>query len=409
MSKPIDQFRNFEYGKKLKYWDKDKVLLASFVPKGKDKEVRFFRKKPENYLSIMSENGLTERINKDNISEFVKENGMMLQGFDVHQNIGKHLLKIPSRTVLSEIREPFVIEPWNQCLIDYAVKYGSLIDDDKEDYLFEKKDGSEILNETKLSLAKILQLEDEKLIWASRSQMVCHPDASVYGEIDEIWYDEKNDIYYIGDTKTSSKVNKLSYWYQLGVYIEVVRSLNPELANKISSTAIIQWIRIKKEKWSLKPNFNDKDDNGEFISPAKKYEYSKWILDNMEGKRPDTITKAQNAVYEIEEEFIKPYLGKDNEAKPNDPIYWSKWNKEMTPLNEDQIKDEFRNELIRKDLDSSGVLDLVRGDIAFVRKYNISSIEDYNEVIKNNYEAKQENNRLQNIYDNLKKIIENEK
>lgn len=404
-NKPVNQFKDFEKGKQLRYWDNNKVLLSVFTPKGQTNEIRFFRGKPENWNQILSMSNLTEQVNEEKISEFIKPTGNKLEGFDIHNEVGKYLDKIPSRSVMAEIREPFIIEPWNQCLIDEAVKYGSMIDEDKEDYLFERKDGESILLETKLSLANLIQ--NTNLIWASRSQMVCHPDSVVYGEIDEIWFDKVDNKFYIGDTKTSSSIDKIGYWYQLGVYIEIIKSLNPHLKESISSEAIIQWIKIQNDKWSIRDDFNSKDINNEYINLGKKYEYSKWILDNAQGKKPETIEKAKRNVEQIERDIISKYQGRGNEAKPNDSIYWSKWNSIKTPLTEEEQKDKHKNLLVKRDLEKEGVLELVRRDIAFFGKYNISTSIQFDELIATNEEAKKENELLQYKYDELKKAYEN--
>ncbi len=389
------QFKNFEKSKELKFWDEEKVLLASFENKETKSLVRYFRKKPEDFSQLLSNSGLSEEVQSNGISEF-KKGGVLLQGYDVHQNVGKHLLKIPSRTVLSTIREPFEINPWDQCLVDEAVKYGSKIDDNLEDYLTEKITGEKLEMETKVALKNILDKTDWK--WASRSQMVCHSNASIYGEIDEIWYSEKDDMFYVGDTKTSSTVDKLSYWYQLGVYIEILKSFNPEIANKISTTATIQWVKFKNEKWKIRPDFNDKDQNGVHINIAKRYEYSKWILENMDGKKPETITRAQEVKNEIEGKIIPQFKGRGMEAKPDSEYYWMKWSQEKEQLPET----EWKCELLHKDLEAEGILSLVRDDINFITKYNISTEDEFNELINSNPEAKRENELLQSRYNNLK-------
>ncbi len=393
------QFKNFEKSNELKFWNKDKVLLASFENKETKSLVRYFRKKPENFNQLLESKGLVEVVGSDNISEF-KKGGVLLQGYDVHQNVGTHLLKIPSRTILSTIREPFEIEPWNQCLVDEAIKYGSKIDDNLEDYLTEKITGENLEMETKVALKNVVDKTDWK--WASRSQMVCHSDAIVYGEIDEIWYSEKDDMFYVGDTKTSSSVDKLSYWYQLGVYIEILKSFNPEIANKISSTATIQWVKFKGEKWKLRPDYNDKDENGIHKNIAKRYEYSKWILENMEGKKPETITKAQEVINEVEGNILPKFKGRGMEAKSDSEYYWMKWSQEKEKLPEI----EWKCELLHKDLEQNGVLSLVRDDIKFIAKYNITSEDDFNELIKSNPEGKRENQELQSRYNQLKKQLE---
>ncbi len=396
MSQGKEQFINLEYGKGLKYWDHGRVILDAFTPSGAQTEVRFFRKKPDNYIELLTNVRASEQVNEKGITEFRKADSTdheLFSGYEAQQKIKSHFQKIISRSAFASLREPFIIEPWNQCLIDYANRYGSKVDDDKEHYLLGDRNGDEILYETKISLAKILQTTN--LVWAGRSQMICHPEGLIYGEIDEIWYDKQEDKYYIGDTKTSSSVDKIGYWYQLGMYIEILKELNPELANKISSKAIIHWIRIKNEKWSLRSDFNDKDDNGEYINPAKKYEYSKWILDNSIGKKPETIEKAKQVIESMKSTLNK-YEGRNNEAKENDSIYWLKWSKEMIQLEEP----EWNNELIHRDLEAEGVLQLVRDDINFIRKYNITP--DNIETFLDNPEAKMENDLLQKRYDELK-------
>ncbi len=456
MSNPIKQFIDLEKGKELKYWDNDKVLLSRFVPKDSEKEVRIFRKKPEDYFTILKNENLIEVANYDNgyISEFVKPDGSKLEGYDAYNTVGKHLIKIPSRSLMSSIREPFEIEPWNRVLVDKAVEYGQLVDNDKEAYLSGRKSGDEILIETKYALAKILK--ETNLIWVARSQMVCHPDSLIYGEIDEIWFDQVENKYYVGDTKTSSAVNKIGYWYQLGIYIEILKRLNPSIADNISNVAIIQWVRVQSEKWKMRDDFKLKDENGVFINPVKRYEYSKWILDNPEGKKPETIEKAKAVIEEIDLEImafksndgsdgeeilnkVKKYEESksildnlengdpnsiatakdvvtsfeydmlmndsvDNEVTPNDEIYWWKWDKNKRILDTPEIK----NELVTKDLEQEGVLELVRNDIEFISKYNITSKDDFEVLIRDNKEARQENILLQSKYDLLKTKYEDE-
>ena len=63
--------------------------------------------------------------------------------------------------------------------------------------------------------------------------------------------------------------NKMSYWYQLGVYIEILKALNPD--KKISALALIDWVKIKKEKWVYNKNFNVADWNDYINMEAHKY------------------------------------------------------------------------------------------------------------------------------------------
>lgn len=390
------QFIDIEKGKELKYWDKNRVTLSSFTPDGR--LVRFFRGKPDNFNTILDSQQLREVVDEvSKESKYLKSNGSELQGFDIHNQVGKHLFKIPSRTVLAEIREPFIIEPWNQCLVDKAVEYGSRVDDNKEEYLFGKIDGSKLMEENQHGLVTALK---SNLVWVTRSQMVCHPRALVYGEIDEIWFDRSTNKFVLGDTKTSSSVDKIGYWYQLGVYLEVVKELNPNI--DFSDEVIIQWTKIKDQKWTIKDGFQDKDLNGNFKNVAKQYEYSKWILDNKEGKKQETIDTALEHVERIDREILSKYRGRGNEIKPTDPLYYSKWNEQQTWLD----TTEYTDELVRCNLKETGVLDLIKEEFAFLNKYRFTTVEEFNNLISTDKEAELENSVLQAKYDQLKEYFE---
>lgn len=307
------KYSDFEFGQKnLKFWDEDKVELQQFSPE-KNKTIRFFRKK--NF----------EKWDKD--------------------------AKIISRYVLSSFREKFEIEPWNQILIDEANKYGTLVDSNKEQALNGKIEDIDVIKETKMSVGKIMR---EGLIWVARSQMVCHPDSIIYGEIDEIWYDKKIDTYFVGDTKTSSSVDKIGYWYQLGIYIEILRALNP--TKKISSIGIIDWVKIKTKKWVFDKQFNEND-------------WKKWL--NKE---------------KIDE---------------NDSVYRAKW------TGQKEIEPEETNLLIKRDLETLGLLRLINDDFNLVKKYNIKSNEDLEYNNLNNIEFRNINKINQQKYDELMILIKN--
>ncbi len=308
------KYADFEKGNnELKFWDSTKVELKSFAPEGQDKTIRFFRRK--------------------NISPWKEE------------------AKIFSRSGFSSIREPFIIEPWNQILIDEANKYGTLVDKNKEDALRGKISDDKVLKETKMSVAKIM---NEELIWVARGQMVCHPESLIYGEIDEIWYSEKEDTYYVGDTKTASQVDKMTYWYQLSIYIEILRALNPN--KKISSTAIIDWVKIKKEKWVFNKDFDE----------------SKW----------------------------KSFIGK--KVTPKDPVYRSRWN-DKKPLS----PPEETNLLIKRDLSKIGLIDHIKNELNFIRKYQLTSPKSFEDLVKENSSLKEDNELLQSKYDSIGTRIKN--
>ena len=308
------KYANFEKGKsELIFWDDSKVELKSFIPNGSNREIRFFRKK------------------------------------DIDQWSEK--AKIISRSGFSTLREPFIIEPWNQILIDHANKYGTLVDKNKEEALRGKIADEDVIKETRMSVAKIM---NEDLIWVSRGQMVCHPDSLIYGEIDEIWYSEKEDTYYVGDTKTASQVDKMTYWYQLSIYIEILKELNPN--KKISSIAIIDWVKIKKEKWVYNRNFDE----------------NKW----------------------------KDWIGK--EIKSTDEVYEARW-KEKKPL--DPIEET--NLLIKRDLSKMGLSSQIKDEFALIKEYGITSPKVFSSLISNNQEFKLTNTSLQNNYDLISKKIKN--
>ena len=306
------KYADFEFGQKnLVFWDKDKVELQSFTPEGRETEVRFFRKK--------------------NFDKWDKK------------------AKIISRYGFSSFRDPFEIEPWNQILIDEANVYGTSVDKNKEAALKGDIQDWQVMEETKMSVAKMVNLQG--WIWVGRSQMVCHPDSLIYGEIDEIWYDSKTDTYYVGDTKTSSSVDKMSYWYQLSIYIEILRKLNPD--KKISTFGVIDWVKIKKEKWVYNRSFNEKD-------------WSHWI-----GKE---ITK-------------------------DDPVYRAKWNEKKS------IPIEKTNLIVKRDLKENNILNQVIKDMELIKKYSITSVDEFKYNLENNSLFQKENRILQEQYDNIKKYL----
>lgn len=308
------KYANFDKGNKdLIFWDETKVELKSFTPEGQDKEIRFFRKK--------------------NFNQWSEE------------------AKIISRSGFASLREPFIIEPWNQILIDEANKYGTLVDENKEKALRGQISDEEVLKETKMSVAKIMK---ENLIWVARGQMVCHPDSLIYGEIDEIWYNEKEDTYYVGDTKTASQVNKMTYWYQLSIYIEILKKLNP--TKKISSIAIIDWVKIKKEKWVYNKSFDE----------------NKW----------------------------QSFIGE--KVKPTDEVYKAKWSGKtpISPIEETNL-------LIKWDVSKTGLSSQVIKEFDFIKKYKITSPKFFEEQLKINGDLKKENDNLQSSYDSIRNKIKN--
>ena len=307
------KYADFEFGKNtLKFYDSEKVVLESFSPKGQDKTIRFFKKK-----------GFTQWDKK---------------------------AKIISRSGLSSFRDPFIIEPWNVILIDEAVIYGALVDKNKEDALKGNISDYQVMRETRMSVGKIM---NEGLIWVARGEMICHPNSLIYGEVDEIWYDKETGIYYVGDTKTSSSVDKISYWYQLSIYIEILRELNPEVI--FSPVGIIDWTKIKKEKWVFNKDFDE----------------TPWL----------------------------EWKGK--EIKNTDPVYRAKWNEKR------QIPTEETNLLIKRDLAKAKVLDQAKSDLLLIEKYDISSVSDFEYLLGNNANFKKENDLLQQKYEYIKEGIKN--
>ena len=305
------KYADFEFGENtLNFWDDSKVELKQFTPEGSQRVIRFFRKKGFN--------------------EWSKE------------------AKIISRSGFSSFREPFEIEPWNQILIDEANIYGTKVDENKELALRKKINNLEVMEETRMSVGKIIS---QGLIWVARGQMVCHPDSLIYGEIDEIWYDKEIDTYFVGDTKTASTVDKMTYWYQLSIYIEILRKLNPN--KKISSIGMIDWVKIKSEKWVYNRSFNENY-------------WSEWI-------------------------------GKD--VKDSDPVYRARWN-EKRP-----IEVEKTNLIIKRDLERDNILNQCIKDLEFIKKYNISSVDKFKEFLENDIVFKEENKNLQERYDFIKENL----
>ena len=311
----MKKYADFDFGNKnLIFYNKDKVEIHNFQPEGSERTIRFFRK----------------------------------VGFGQWDKGGK----IISRYGFSSFRDPFIIEPWNQILIDEANKYGTLVDKNKEAALKGLISNDEVLKETKMSVGKIMQHD---LIWVARSEMICHPDSLIYGEVDEIWYHEKSDTYYVGDTKTSSSVNKITYWYQLGIYIEILKKLNPD--KNISVFGLIDWVKIKKEKWVYNKNFNKND----------------WL--NVSGEQ----------------------------AKPTDPVYHARWTGKALLLNVEE-----KNSLVKRDLEKTNILEQVANDILLIQKFGISSVDVFQDKLSKDQDFISENNILQEKYNSLKNEIENE-
>ncbi len=307
------QFSKLEIGEQnLKFWDETKVELQTFKPEGQNKEIRLFRKK----------------------------------GFDKFDLKAK----IISRSGLAGFREPFEIEPWNQCLIDEANIYGTNVDKNKEAYIKGQISAEELMKETKMSVAKISKMG---LVWVGRSQMVCHPDSLIYGEIDEIWYDEKTDTYFVGDTKSSSSVDKISYWYQLGIYIEILKELNPD--KNISPIGMIDWVKIKTEKWVINRDFNENDWQNELAKSKQGWK-----------------------------------------ATPNDPVYGARW------IGKQHIPVEETNLVISRNLEEAKVLELARKDMKLLKDYNVSSVDSFKNLLNSNAEFQNENSQNQSMYNLLK-------
>lgn len=312
----IMKYADLKFGEEtLKFFDENKVELKSFTLKDSNpsKVIRYFRKKD--------------------------------YAFNDKQG------KIISRSGFSGFRDPFEIEAWNQILIDEANVYGTAVDNNKEKALKGEITDDEVMIETRMSVGKMYQ--QQGLVWVGRSQMVCHKDSLVYGEIDEIWYDKEIDTYFVGDTKTSSAVDKITYWYQLAIYIEILKSLNPN--KNISSIGIIDWVKIKTQKWVYNRSFNEAN-------------WEEW---------------------------------RNKKVTSSDPVYRAKWQEKK------DIPREEINKVVKRKLDDQGMdlLELAKKDMVFIQKHNISSVDVFKELLINNEEFKNENRILQTDYDSIKTII----
>lgn len=362
------KYVDFEFGKQnLKFWDKNTAILKEFVLKDTGNKIRYFRK-----------------------AGYGK--------FDKDPNA-----KIISRFGFSSFREPFIIEPWNQILIDEANEYGTSVDDNKEQVLFNNKidetileqivktidsdktslskqlkEQKDILLETWMSVIKIMKKE---WIWVGRSQMVCHPEALIYGEIDEIWFEPKTNTYYIGDTKSSSSVDKIGYWYQLSIYVEILRALNPD--KNISSIGVIDWTRIKDFKWKVKESV--KEDVKLSLKTIRNFP------ENKDLEFSELWAKA-------EEHALSKFNGLID-VKPEDEVYAYKW--EKNPLDNKAVV----NEIVERDLTNEGILDLVKRDLDLIRKFKIASVDVFNSLLESNEDFKIENQSNQEIYDSIDEII----
>lgn len=216
-------------GKALNYYDADKFTIRSFRPEGKTEPVRWFTWSGTN-------------------------------------------LSVPSRSQIGGRREPFMVPPEIQILIDNSQVYGSKVDKDIEDFVQGKHKSPEtMLQET---LRTIENIEREGLVWVDRSVMVCHPDGLISGEIDELLYDPQTDTYFVGDTKTSSSVDKLSYWWQIAVYVQILKELNPD--KNISAIGVINHVRYKYFKWECDRSVVDSQPSAESIKPDHPRYNIKW-------------------------------------------------------------------------------------------------------------------------------------
>lgn len=363
------KFINNEIRMGLKFWDEEKVELKEFTPEGSDRVIRFFRKK-------------------------VNEQGAPYSQWDKEA-------KIISRSGFSNFRDPFIVDPWTQILVDDANIYGSMVDDNLEQYLEGKIDGSSLMMESKLSLAKVSQ--QHNLIWVGRSEMVCHPESLIYGEVDEIWYDEANDEYIVGDTKTSSSVNKIGYWYQLGIYIEILRQLNPD--KKFSAIGYINWARIKDKKRKM----NDNICPWSFCTPDSCKQQAKYDRELAPEHGPKTFLceaklRQLNEQGKLEE-FIKEQMMKEqpfeySEQEVKDYIYNLKW-KEF-----EDIEPETINQMVTRDIERDGILNQVIDDLNLIKEFKISSVDVFTELLNKDPKFEFVNSTLQRSYDEIKSLIE---
>ncbi len=363
------KFINNEKRMELKFWDETKVELKEFTPKDSDRVIRYFRKK-------------------------VNEQGAPYSQWDKEA-------KIISRSGFSNFRDPFIVDPWTQILVDDANVYGSMVDDNLEQYLEGKIDGSSLMMESKLSLAKVSQ--QHNLVWVGRSQMVCHPESLIYGEIDEIWYDEANDEFIVGDTKTSSSVNKVGYWYQLGVYIEILRELNPD--KKFSAISYINWTRIKEKKRRM----DDRICPWSFCEADSCKQQSKYDRELAAEQGPKTFLceaklRQLNEQGKLEE-FILELMMKEqpldySKEDVEKYIYNLKW-KEFIEVEKETI-----NQMVTRDIERDGILNQVKDDLKLIKDYKISSVDVFAELLNKDVKFEFENSTLQRSYDHLKTLIE---
>ncbi len=189
--------------KQLKYFDSNKFELRSFVPQGQTESVSFFGYKGDMYRTV------------------------------------------PSRSYLWGQRVPFEVAPEIQILIDEAAAYGTRVDNEIEQTILGEAPNLATASSEVLDTIRNIALDE--LVWVDRSVMICHPDGLASGEIDELLYHPPTDTYFIGDTKTSSSVHKASYAWQIALYAEILRELNPGV--KISSIGIINHVKYKYFKW----------------------------------------------------------------------------------------------------------------------------------------------------------------
>lgn len=169
------------------------------------------------------------------------------------KEIQRNIKKPISRSAYGNIRDPFEAKPEIQIAVDEAVEYGNKVDDNIEAFVNGKLQEAEILPET---LMTVDNLVDNGLVWAGRSLKICHPKGFSYGEIDELLYNPKTETFHIADTKTSSKIDKIGYYYQLASYVQILRELNPD--KNISDIVYINWVKIKEDKWVMDKNWEVK-------------------------------------------------------------------------------------------------------------------------------------------------------
>lgn len=256
---------------------------------------------------------------------------------------------IISRAQLSSFRSDYEdkLIPYEEIALEDRRDYGIMIEEDKNNVLSGKTDLEDARVETQNAINKV---SERGLVWAAFNTTICDDEGNIYGEVDDIFYNEANGKYYVADTKTSKNPDTMYTWYQIAIYVYILNSLNK---GKFSEVAFINHQRHIEMAREIKDTFRKED--------WEDYKVSKEILQN---------TEAYKAKYS--DKFIK--------------------------LEEPEIS----NALIERNIREMGLLDLIEKEIELIKEYNIKETNDFEQHVVLDEAFKVKNDEIQSLYNKIK-------